>query len=122
MIAEIASRLEAPAFVYDLAALDAHAAAVRAALPGVELYYAVKANPDPELLRVLAAHVDGFEVSSAGEHAHVGAVLPGAAGRWRAGQDGRRAVPARPPSARRVPLRTAAPARSAVAGPTCSCG
>ncbi|MEU4329422.1 type III PLP-dependent enzyme [Nonomuraea dietziae] len=78
MIAEIAPRLEAPAFVYDLAALDAHAAAVRAALPGVELYYAVKANPDPELLRVLAAHVDGFEVSSAGEHAHVGAVLPGA--------------------------------------------
>lgn len=36
-----------PAFVYDLAALRAHAAAVRAALPErVELYYAAKANPD----------------------------------------------------------------------------
>ncbi|MET9336984.1 type III PLP-dependent enzyme [Nonomuraea sp. NPDC003804] len=76
MIDEIAPTLDAPAFVYDLAGLDAHAAAVRAALPGVELYYAVKANPDPALLRVLAPHVDGFEVSSAGEHAHVGAVLP----------------------------------------------
>ncbi|GAA3424919.1 type III PLP-dependent enzyme [Streptosporangium nondiastaticum] len=65
-----------PAYVYDLAALDGHAAAVRAALPGIELYYAVKANPDPELLRVLARHVDGFEVSSAGELAHVRGLLP----------------------------------------------
>ncbi|MFI6500710.1 type III PLP-dependent enzyme [Nonomuraea typhae] len=66
-----------PAYVYDLPALDAHAAAVRQALPGVELYYAVKANPDPELLRVLEPHVDGFEVSSGGEHTHVTALFPG---------------------------------------------
>ncbi|GIH77445.1 diaminopimelate decarboxylase [Planobispora longispora] len=65
-----------PAYVYDLAALDAHAAAVRAALDGVELYYAVKANPDAELLRVLAPHVDGFEVASGGELAHVRALFP----------------------------------------------
>ncbi|WP_068926924.1 alanine racemase [Planobispora rosea] len=65
-----------PAYVYDLAALDAHAAAVRAALGDVELYYAVKANPDPELLRVLAPHVDGFEVASGGELAHVRALSP----------------------------------------------
>ncbi|MEU9834455.1 alanine racemase [Streptosporangium sp. NPDC048047] len=65
-----------PAYVYDLAALDGHAAAVRAALPGIELYYAVKANPDAELLRVLARHVDGFEVSSAGELAHVRRLFP----------------------------------------------
>ncbi|NUT10585.1 MAG: type III PLP-dependent enzyme [Nonomuraea sp.] len=69
---------ELPAYVYDLPALDAHAASVRAALGEVELYYAVKANPDAELLRVLAAHVDGFEVSSGGEHAHVSALFPGA--------------------------------------------
>ncbi|ACZ91013.1 alanine racemase [Streptosporangium roseum] len=67
-----------PAYVYDLASLDEHAAAVRAALPGIELYYAVKANPDPELLRVLARHVDGFEVSSGGELAHVRGLFPGA--------------------------------------------
>ncbi|NUR92084.1 MAG: type III PLP-dependent enzyme, partial [Nonomuraea sp.] len=57
--------------------LDRHVRAVRSALDGVELYYAVKANPDAELLRVLEPHVDGFEVSSAGEHAHVGALFPG---------------------------------------------
>ncbi|GGO82063.1 diaminopimelate decarboxylase [Nonomuraea cavernae] len=66
-----------PAYVYDLSALDEHAASVRWALPDIELYYAVKANPDPELLRVLARHVDGFEVSSGGEHAHVAALFPG---------------------------------------------
>ncbi len=65
-----------PAYVYDLPALDAHAAGVRRALPGIELYYAVKANPDPALLRTLAPHVDGFEVSSGGEVAHVRSVLP----------------------------------------------
>nr|WP_221475798.1 type III PLP-dependent enzyme [Sphaerisporangium rubeum] len=67
-----------PAYVYDLAGLDAHAAAVRPALADVEVYYAVKANPDAALLRTLAPHVDGFEVSSGGEAAHVRAVLPGA--------------------------------------------
>ncbi|MFI7126382.1 type III PLP-dependent enzyme [Nonomuraea sp. NPDC050153] len=68
---------ETPAYLYDLPALDEHAAAVRRALGGVELYYAVKANPDAELLRVLAGHVDGFEASSAGEHAHVTTLFPG---------------------------------------------
>ncbi|MFC0555236.1 alanine racemase [Planotetraspora thailandica] len=69
---------ELPAYVYDLAGLDAHVATVREALDGVELYYAVKANPDPELLRVLAPYVDGFEVSSGGELAHVRELFPDA--------------------------------------------
>lgn len=69
---------DVPAYVYDLAALDAHAAAVRASLPGIELYYAVKANPDPALLGVLADHVDGFEVSSGGEFAHLTKYQPNA--------------------------------------------
>ncbi|WP_169948798.1 type III PLP-dependent enzyme [Microbispora sp. H11081] len=67
---------DVPAYVYDLAGLARHAAAVRAALAGTEICYAVKANPDPEVLRALAPHVDGFEVSSGGEFAHVRAVLP----------------------------------------------
>ena len=38
------------------------------ALPdGAELFYAVKANNDPRILRALAPHVAGFEVASAGE-------------------------------------------------------
>ncbi|GIH28351.1 diaminopimelate decarboxylase [Acrocarpospora phusangensis] len=73
----VAERLgDVPAYVYDLAGLDAHAAAIRDALPGIEIYYAVKANPDPRLLRVIAPHVDGFEVSSGGEFAHVRSLLP----------------------------------------------
>ncbi|MCC3771906.1 type III PLP-dependent enzyme [Streptomyces sp. UNOC14_S4] len=75
------SAAELPAYVHDLAALDGHARAVRAALGApserVELYYAAKANPAPELLRALAPHVDGFEVSSGGELAHVRAAVPG---------------------------------------------
>ncbi|WP_214327139.1 type III PLP-dependent enzyme [Nonomuraea sediminis] len=69
--------LPLPAYVYDLPALDAHVRRVRRAVRDLELYYAVKANPDPELLRVIEPHVDGFEVSSGGEHAHVRALFPG---------------------------------------------
>lgn len=65
-----------PAYIYDLAGLDAHAAEIRAALPGTEVFYAAKANPDAEILRTLAPHVDGVEVSSGGELAHVRATLP----------------------------------------------
>ncbi|MEU5052202.1 type III PLP-dependent enzyme [Streptomyces sp. NPDC021096] len=80
-VAAHATRLpagELPAYVYDLAALDEHARAVRAALPdGVELYYAAKANPAPDILRALAPHVSGYEVSSGGELAHVREAVPG---------------------------------------------
>jgi diaminopimelate decarboxylase len=68
-----------PAYVYDLAALHRHATMIRAALPpGVEWYYAVKANPAAPILRTLAGLVDGFEVASGGELAHVRFVAPGA--------------------------------------------
>ncbi|TDC55847.1 type III PLP-dependent enzyme [Actinomadura sp. KC345] len=65
-----------PAYIYDLRGLAAHAAEIRAALPGTELFYAAKANPDAEILRTLAPHVDGIEVSSGGELTHVRATLP----------------------------------------------
>lgn len=68
-----------PAYLYDLTALHAHAAAVRAALPArAELYYAAKANPEAPVLSALAGVVDGFEVSSGGELAHVRAAVPAA--------------------------------------------
>lgn len=82
-VRELALRLAAdeaalPAYVYDLSALDAHAANIRAALPPrVQFYYAVKANPDAAVLRTLARHADGFEVSSGGEAAHVAAAVAG---------------------------------------------
>lgn len=68
-----------PAYVYDLDGLAAHLAAIRGALPErAELFYAVKANPDPEVLRVVARRADGLEVASAGELAHAAAAVPGA--------------------------------------------
>ena len=66
-----------PAYIYDLPGLAEHAAAIRAALPGTEIFYAAKANPDAEILRTLAPHVDGVEVSSGGELDHVRTTLPG---------------------------------------------
>ncbi|MDH6142246.1 diaminopimelate decarboxylase [Kitasatospora sp. GP30] len=68
-----------PAYLYDLSALRTHAAAIRAALPArVEFHYAAKANPDPALLTALREYVDGYEVSSGGELAHVRATVPDA--------------------------------------------
>jgi diaminopimelate decarboxylase len=68
-----------PAYVYDLDGLAAHLAAIRAALPGqAELFYAVKANPDPAVLRVVARLADGLEVASGGELAHTAATVLGA--------------------------------------------
>jgi len=40
---------------------------LQAALPGVRLHYAVKANPDPDLLRVLHDAGSGFDIASIGE-------------------------------------------------------
>ncbi|WP_435217549.1 type III PLP-dependent enzyme [Streptomyces sp. bgisy034] len=69
---------ELPAYVYDLTALRAHAATVRNALPErAELYYAAKANPEPEILTALGPFVDGYEVASGGELAHVAKAVPG---------------------------------------------
>ncbi|MFI6887977.1 alanine racemase [Streptosporangium canum] len=73
---ELADAGELPAYVYDLADLDSHMATVRAALGDIEVHYAVKANPDPKLLQVIAPYVDGFEVASGGELAHVRKLFP----------------------------------------------
>lgn len=56
------------AYVYDLDALQKHAAALVSSLPqNCELFYAVKANPDQPILHTLAPVVAGFEVASGGE-------------------------------------------------------
>lgn len=76
-VRDLASRISLPGYIYDLTGLASHAAAIRAALPAsAQFYYAVKANPDPEILRALVPHVDGFEVSSGGELRHVTKVAP----------------------------------------------
>jgi diaminopimelate decarboxylase len=83
-VREVAERLghddtALPAYIYDLDGLAAHTASIRVAVPAqVELCYAVKANPDPAVLRTVARHVDGLEVASAGELRHAAAAVPGA--------------------------------------------
>jgi diaminopimelate decarboxylase len=78
-VAAVAGTAALPAYVYDLDHLDAHLAAVVAAMrtgPGrVEIHYAAKANPDAGVLAAVARHVDGVEVASGGELAHVRQVL-----------------------------------------------
>lgn len=65
------------AYIYDLKALDRHAANLTALLPGnCELFYAVKANSDLPILQTLAPRVHGFEVASGGELAWVRSHFP----------------------------------------------
>lgn len=51
----------------DLAVLRARYAELRAALPGARVFYAVKANPAPEVVAALARAGSGFDVASVGE-------------------------------------------------------
>lgn len=60
-----------PFFAYDRQLITDRVGAVRAALPdGVELRYAVKANPMPALLACMSGLVDGFDVASSLEMRH----------------------------------------------------
>ncbi len=56
------------AYIYDLASLQRHVAAMRSVMPeNTQLYYAAKANPDRKILATLAPWVEGFEAASGGE-------------------------------------------------------
>jgi diaminopimelate decarboxylase/aspartate kinase len=73
---ELAAKQATPFYVY-----SGHTVAARAdelnALSAVDRrFYAIKANPHPEILRTLAAAGFGMECVSAGELAHVRATLP----------------------------------------------
>lgn len=62
LLAEAADRYGTPLYVTDLDLAAGRARAWRDALPGALVAYAVKANPDPALLRRLASDGSGFEV------------------------------------------------------------
>lgn len=59
--------LPTPCLVVDLAAVRAAYLAVRTALPDARIHYAVKANPTPEVLELLAGLGAGFDVASTAE-------------------------------------------------------
>ena len=59
---------QTPFYAYDRGLLKARVAQLRAALPAqVKLHYAMKANPMPALVGLMAGLVDGIDVASAGE-------------------------------------------------------
>jgi diaminopimelate decarboxylase len=59
---------QTPFYAYERKAIRARVQALRAALPrSVRLHYAMKANPMPALLDLLAGLVDGVDVASGGE-------------------------------------------------------
>ena len=69
-LAAIAQAVGTPAYVYSRATLARHARVFRealSALPAVHLAYAVKANPNLAVLKVLAAEGFGADVVSVGE-------------------------------------------------------
>ncbi|GAA3719420.1 pyridoxal-dependent decarboxylase, exosortase A system-associated [Sphingomonas cynarae] len=70
---------QTPVFVYDPAIVAARIARFRAAMPTVDLHYAIKANPHPGLLAAISPLVDGLDVASAGELGRALAVKPAGA-------------------------------------------
>ena len=59
---------QTPYYAYDRKLIKARVAELRAALPeNVQLHYAMKANPMPAVVGLMAGLVDGIDVASAGE-------------------------------------------------------
>ena len=64
----LAQAYATPFFLYDADAVNARIRAVRAAFAGrVQVYYAVKCNPNLALLRAVSGVADGLDISSGGE-------------------------------------------------------
>jgi len=65
---QAAKHFETPLYVYDFDAIEARLVALRSLIhPKVNLFYAVKANSNLQLLANLKPLVDGLDVSSGGE-------------------------------------------------------
>ncbi|MEK3923128.1 type III PLP-dependent enzyme [Paenibacillus sp. FSL K6-2393] len=77
VIDELQRRNEDPvcAYVYDLAGIQEQVRQMLGSMPGnTQLFYAIKANPDPRIIEALLPLVKGFEVASIGELLKVRAV------------------------------------------------
>jgi acyl-CoA synthetase (AMP-forming)/AMP-acid ligase II len=69
LLTTLAARVgQTPFYAYDRGLLRQRVAQLRAALPAaVKLHYAMKANPMPAVVGLMAGLVDGIDVASAGE-------------------------------------------------------
>lgn len=59
-----AERIDDPFYYYDLGSVQQRIEMWRAMLPRVDLFYAVKTNPDPEVLKICLRNGTGFDVAS----------------------------------------------------------
>ena len=68
-LSRLAERVgQTPFYAYDRGLLRARVAELRSVLPpAIELHYAMKANPMPAVVGLMAALVDGIDVASGGE-------------------------------------------------------
>jgi len=68
-LSRVAARVgQTPFYAYDRSLLRARVAELRAALPrSIKLHYAMKANPMPAVVALMAGLVEGIDVASAGE-------------------------------------------------------
>ncbi len=66
-VSEILKEVETPALVIDLEGIRSRYVQIRYHMPEVNIYYAVKANDHPEILKTLADLGSGFEVASSSE-------------------------------------------------------
>jgi ornithine decarboxylase len=64
---EMAGSLATPLLVLSPVRLRENVEVLRRGLPGIKIYYAMKANPSTEILSLLNGHVDGIDVASSGE-------------------------------------------------------
>ena len=59
---------QTPFYVYDRSVMSGQVSALRRAIPaGIDVHYAIKANPMPAVVQHMAGLTDGLDVASAGE-------------------------------------------------------
>lgn len=68
MFEEAAAHVNTPFYLYDLEVINEKIEAVRQAFGrSLELFYAIKANPNSELLKAMRDKIDGVDIASGGE-------------------------------------------------------
>lgn len=67
-VREIANRFGTPLFIYDKAVMQRCFSALNSALDGfADIFFSIKANPNPEIARIFVALGAGIEIASVGE-------------------------------------------------------
>jgi diaminopimelate decarboxylase len=66
-ITALVEQFGSPLYVYDPCIFRAKLARLRSAMPGLDVYYSIKANPTPAVIEVFLGEGCGLEVASKGE-------------------------------------------------------